>query len=42
MSDDDHGKVDVVSVLYVALGIPGIIGFIWVVFALVKACNVPA
>ena len=39
--DEPHGKVDKVSVLYVVFGIPGIVGFLVVFFALVKAFNLP-
>ncbi len=42
MADERPGKVDLVSVLYVVTGIPGIVAFVWVLFALVKAFNVPA
>ena len=42
MEEEKPGKVDLVSVLYVVTGIPGIVAFLWVLFALVKAFNVPA
>jgi hypothetical protein len=36
-----HGS-DVVSILYIVMGIPALVGFIVVLFSLVKACNIPA
>ena len=42
MDEENPGKVDLVSVIYVVTGIPGIVGFIWLLFALVKAYNIPA
>ena len=42
VDDEKPGKVDLVSVLYVVTGIPGIVAFIWVLFALVKAFDLPA
>lgn len=41
--DEPQGKVDLVSVLYVVTGIPGIVAFIAILFGLVHACpSVPA
>jgi hypothetical protein len=43
MSDEQRGKVDVISVLYVLGGIPAMVGFFWLLFTLgVKGCGVPA
>jgi hypothetical protein len=46
MADDDqneqHGKVDTVSILYIFGGIPVIVLFLWVLFGLARACNIPA
>ena len=36
-----HGS-DAVSVLYILAGIPALVGFIVVLFSLVRACNLPA
>lgn len=41
MDDDNQGKVDRTSILYIAGGIPAIVGFLVVLFALVHACNWP-
>lgn len=46
MSDEDqneqHGKVDTVSILYIFGGIPVIVLFLWVLFGLARSCNIPA
>jgi hypothetical protein len=42
MDDEPRGRVDLVSVLYILGGIPALIGFVVVVFALSRACNLPA
>lgn len=43
MSDREHGKVDVVSILYVLGGIPAMVFFFALLFTLgVKGCGVPA
>lgn len=37
------GKTDLVSVLYIAGGIPTIVGFLWLLFAIgVRYCGLPA
>ncbi|MDH3520132.1 MAG: hypothetical protein OEM49_06695 [Myxococcales bacterium] len=42
MQDEPHGKVDLVSVLYIIGGIPVIVLFLAVIFGLARACNIPA
>ncbi len=46
MADDEeqqpHGKVDVVSLLYIFGGIPVIVLYLVVLFGLARSCNVPA
>jgi hypothetical protein len=38
-----RGKYDAVAFLYVIGGIPAIVGFLWLVFALgVRMCGIPA
>jgi hypothetical protein len=39
---EPRGKVDAVAVLYIAFGVPGIFGFIVVLFSAVKLWNIPA
>lgn len=39
---EQHGKVDTVSILYVFGGVPVIVLFLWVLFGLARSCNVPA
>jgi hypothetical protein len=42
-SDETPGKVDLVSVLYVAGGIPAILAFLVLLFAVgVRVCGLPA
>ena len=40
--EQPRGKVDLVSILYVVGGVPALVGFLFVLFALVRACNIPA
>jgi hypothetical protein len=40
--EETHGKVDLVSVLYIAFGIPAIVGFLVVLFSLTRAFDIPA
>ena len=40
--EEEHGKVDLVSILYIAGGIPAIVVFLWVLFAGARACDIPA
>ena len=42
MDEQPRGKVDVVSVLYIVGGIPALVGFLVVLFALARSCNIPA
>lgn len=42
VQDENTGKVDLVSILYVVGGIPAIVGFLVILFWLTRACNIPA
>ena len=42
MDDEPRGKVDWVSILYVAGGIPALVGFIVALFALTHAFGISA
>ncbi len=42
MDDEPQGKVDLVSVLFVAGGIPGIIVFLVVTFFFARSCGFSA
>ncbi|HEY5658442.1 MAG TPA: hypothetical protein VIY27_11705 [Myxococcota bacterium] len=42
MEDEPRGKVDLASILYIFGGIPVIVLFLVVLFALARSCNVPA
>jgi hypothetical protein len=43
MARDERGKMDVVSILYIVGGIPAIVGFLWLLFAVgVRYCGLPA
>jgi hypothetical protein len=42
MQDEPHGKVDLVSVLYVVGGVPVIPIFLFVLFWFARSCNAPA
>lgn len=42
VQEENPGKVDLVSILYVVFGIPGIVGFLLILFALTRACDIPA
>ncbi len=46
MSDEEqneqHGKVDTVSILYIFGGIPVIVLFLWVLFGFARSCNIAA
>ena len=39
---ETHGKVDLVSILYIVGGIPSIVLFLWVLFFFARTCNTPA
>ena len=42
-TEEGRGRVDLVSVLYVVLGVPMLVGFLVVLFGLVNACEwIPA
>ena len=42
MEEEPRGKVDLVAILYIAGGIPAIVGFLVVLFSLTHACNISA
>ena len=43
MDDDEpRGKTDLVSKLYIAFGVPGIVLFIAILFAFTRSCGIPA
>ena len=42
MDDESQGKVDLVSVLYVVGGIPGIVVFLVVTFIFARSCGFSA
>jgi hypothetical protein len=42
VQDEPRGKVDFVSILYIFGGIPVIVLFLWVLFGLTRACDIPA
>jgi hypothetical protein len=42
MDEEPRGRVDLVSMLYIFGGIPALVGFIVIVFALARSCNIPA
>ena len=42
MEDEPRGKVDLVAILYIVGGIPAVAGFLVLLFALTRACNIPA
>lgn len=42
MEEQPRGKVDLASILYVVLGVPSLVGFLIVLFALARSCNLPA
>jgi hypothetical protein len=42
MEEGPRGKVDLASVLYIVGGIPALVGFLVVIFALARSCNLPA
>jgi hypothetical protein len=39
---EPRGKVDLRSLLYIAFGIPAIVGFLFVLFSLARAFDLPA
>lgn len=42
MEDEQRGKLDGVSLLYIVGGIPALVAFVVVLFSLTHACNIPA
>ena len=42
MDDEQQGKSDLVSTLYVVLGIPGIVVFLVLTFIAARSCNFAA
>jgi hypothetical protein len=40
--EEPRGKVDLVSVLYVVGGVPALVTFLIVIFALARSCNIAA
>jgi hypothetical protein len=42
MQEQPRGRVDLVSVLYIVGGVPGIVAFLVILFSLTRACNIPA
>jgi len=42
MEEQPRGKVDLASVLYIVGGVPALVGFLVVIFALARSCNLPA
>jgi hypothetical protein len=42
MDEQPRGKVDLVSILYVVGGVPALVAFLVVIFALARSCNLPA
>jgi len=42
MDDEPRGKVDRTAILYIVGGIPALVGFLVVLFALTRACNISA
>lgn len=42
MEEQPRGKVDLASVLYIVGGVPALVAFLVVLFALARSCNVPA
>jgi hypothetical protein len=42
VDEQPRGRVDLASILYIVGGVPALVGFLVVVFALARSCNVPA
>jgi hypothetical protein len=40
--EEQHGKVDLISILYIAGGIPMIVLFLVILFGFARSCNIPA
>ncbi len=42
MDEEPRGRVDAVAILYIVGGVPAIVLFLAVLFALARSCNIPA
>lgn len=42
MDDERRGEVDKVSLIYIIGGVPALVGFLVVLFAFARSCNIPA
>jgi hypothetical protein len=42
VQEEPRGKVDLASILYIFGGIPALVLFLWVLFALARYLDVPA
>ena len=42
MEEQPRGKVDLVSILYIVGGIPALVAFLVILFALARSCDFPA
>ncbi len=42
MQDESRRKLDLVSILYIFGGVPVIVLFLWLVFGVARACDIPA
>jgi hypothetical protein len=42
MEEQPRGKVDLVAILYIVGGIPAIVAFLVILFALARSCDIPA
>ena len=40
--EEQHGKVDLISILYIVGGIPMIVLFLVILFGFARGCNIPA
>lgn len=42
MEEEPRGRVDLVSILYIVGGIPALVAFLIILFALARSCDIPA
>jgi hypothetical protein len=42
VDEEPRGRVDLVAVLYIVGGIPAIVAFVVILFALARSCDIPA
>jgi len=42
MDEEPRGRVDLVAVLYIVGGIPALVAFLAILFALARSCDIPA